>query len=131
MLISKQWINNVDMFTEGADSSLKMRSRVQARQIEGLLRFAEVMKWPHISEMRDYVENAYLDLLGGKTVKVDVWDWLFGVMLPGKWFSLKIMSVLVIATPSLSSHGTTPYLNTGTATFPTKVTDFICYHPLF
>jgi hypothetical protein len=113
MLISKQWINNVDMFIEGADPDLKMRSRVQARQIEGLLRFAEIMKWPYLGEMRDYVENAYVDLLGGKTVKVDVWDWLFGISLPGKWFSFKIMSVLVTATPSLSNHGTTPYINSG------------------
>jgi hypothetical protein len=121
MLISKQWINNVDMFIEGADSNLKMRSRVQARQIEGLLRFAEIMKWPHLGEMRDYVENAYVDLLGGKTVKVDVWDWLFGVMLPGRWYAFKIMSVLVTATPSLSNHGTTPYVNSGESTlFLTK-----------
>src|ERR1700683_3494610 len=113
MLISKQWINNVDMFTEGGDSNLKMRSRVQARQIEGLLRFAEIMKWPHLSEMRDYVENAYVDLVGGKTVKVDLWDWLFGIMLPGKFYASKIMSVLVTATPSLSSHGAMPYVNSG------------------
>ena len=116
MLISKQWINNVDMYIEGADSNLKMRSRVQARQIEGLLQFAEIMKWPHLSEMRDYVENAYVDLLGGKTVKVDLWDWLFGIMLPGRLFSFKIMSVLVTATPSLSSHGTAPNVNSGTST---------------
>jgi hypothetical protein len=113
MLISKQWINNVDMFTEGGDSNLKMRSRVQARQIDGLLRFAEIMEWPQINEMRDYVENAYVDLVGGKTVKVDLWDWLFGILLPGKFYASKIMSVLVTATPSLSSHGVMSYVNLG------------------
>ena len=113
MLISKQWINNVDMCTDGAHAALKMRSRVQARQIEGILRFAEIMRWPYLSEMRDYVENAYVALLGGQTVNVDLWDWLFGVMLPGQWMSNKIMSALVIATPSLSGHGSMPYFDCG------------------
>lgn len=115
MLISKLWVDNVDMTTEddGYVSNSKFRSRVQARQIEGLLRFAELMKWPHLSEMRDFVENAYVDLLGGKQVKVDVWDWLFGLILPGWYFSWKIMSVLVMATPSLSHSGTMQFNNSG------------------
>ncbi|KIM86353.1 hypothetical protein PILCRDRAFT_322985 [Piloderma croceum F 1598] len=112
MLISKQWINNVEMFT-GGDSKLEMRSRVQARQIDGLLRFAEIMEWPQISEMRDYVENVYVDFVGGKTVTVDLWEWLFGIMLPGKFYASKIMSALVTATPSLGSYGAIPYVNLG------------------
>jgi hypothetical protein len=113
VLISKQWIENVDMMADGNDSSLRMRSHVQARQVEGLLRFGEIMKWPYLGETRDFVENAYLELLGGKTVGINLWDWLFGVTLPGKWFSFKIMTVLVTATPSLSNHGAAPYFNSG------------------
>jgi hypothetical protein len=79
MIISRQWINNVDMFMEsdleGVSFDVKLRSRVQARQIEGLLRFAELMRWPHLGEMRDYVENAYVDLVGGKNVNINLWDW--------------------------------------------------------
>lgn len=103
MFISQIWIQNVEVtqFEKG----FKMKSLVHGAQIESLLRFAEILKWPHLDETRHYVENVYSSLQAGETVPLDLWDWLFGIMLPGRWFASKVMTALVLATPSTKSMG--------------------------
>src|ERR1700753_4334221 len=59
----------------------------------GLLRFAEALSWPFVDEAREVLETAYSDLVGGSTtVGWDLRDWLFGLVLPGKFFRHRIMS---------------------------------------
>lgn len=41
---------------------IEFYSLVHERQVEGLVRFAELMAWPALGEMRVYVEDAYLDV---------------------------------------------------------------------
>ncbi|KAH8193742.1 hypothetical protein TruAng_012090 [Truncatella angustata] len=97
-----------------AMKTIEIHSRVHGQQVEGLLKFAEQMKWPFINETRDFAEEAYSDLRGGKTLPIDLHDWLFGLILPGKWFSYKIMAALVLATPCLAkSLGQAPYYECG------------------
>ena len=103
MLISKLWIENVEMVPNG--NEFKLQSRVHESQIEGLLKFAEMLEWPYITETRSYAENVYSKLRAGQNVPSDLLDWLFGVVMPGQLFAPKVMSALVLATPSLRKLG--------------------------
>ncbi|KIM22050.1 hypothetical protein M408DRAFT_29057, partial [Serendipita vermifera MAFF 305830] len=94
--------------------SLEWHSLVHEKQIEGLLRFAEILKWPFMNETRDYAEDVYGNIRGGNTVPPDVWDWIYGMVLPGKWMAYKIFAVLVLSTPSLAKEiGTAHYFDHG------------------
>ncbi|KXN81750.1 Small glutamine-rich tetratricopeptide repeat-containing protein 2 [Leucoagaricus sp. SymC.cos] len=79
----------------------EFHSLIHGQQVEGLLLFAEKIKWPYMNEVRDYAEDVYSELRGGGTVDVHLHDWLFGLVLPGKWFAFKIMSALILCTPGL------------------------------
>ncbi|KAK4144707.1 small glutamine-rich tetratricopeptide repeat-containing protein 2 [Dichotomopilus funicola] len=81
--------------------TLELHSLVHEQQVEGLLHFAERIKWPYINEVRDYAEDAYSALRSGSTLNIHLHDWLFGITLPGKWFAFKIMTALILCTPSL------------------------------
>lgn len=59
-------------------------------------------------------ENVYSDLIADKsTVGLDLWDWLFGTFLPGKYGSYKIMASLVACTPTLRSYGAASWYDSG------------------
>jgi tetratricopeptide (TPR) repeat protein len=79
----------------------ELHSLVHEQQVEGLLLFAQRIKWPYINEVRDYAEDAYATIRGGGTINIHLHDWLFGLTLPGKWFAFKIMTALVLCTPSI------------------------------
>ncbi|KAJ3566753.1 hypothetical protein NP233_g6809 [Leucocoprinus birnbaumii] len=79
----------------------EFHSLIHAQQVEGLLLFAEKMKWPYINEVRDYAEDVYISLRAGGTVNMHLHDWLYGIVLPGKWYSFKIMTALVLCTASI------------------------------
>ncbi|KAL1914536.1 uncharacterized protein VTP21DRAFT_8161 [Calcarisporiella thermophila] len=83
------------------EKSIQLHSHVHEKQVEGLLRFAEILKWPYMNETRDYAEDIYSNLRSGSTINLNLWDWLFGTVLPGKWAAHKIMTALVLCTPSL------------------------------
>ncbi|KFY19217.1 hypothetical protein V493_08076 [Pseudogymnoascus sp. VKM F-4281 (FW-2241)] len=92
---------------------VEMHSNVHERQVEGLLFFAERMKWPFINEVRDYAEDVYTNLRGGETIDINLHDWLFGIVLPGKWFSFKIMTALLLCTKSVKDIGVAHYYECG------------------
>ncbi|KAL2173144.1 prion-inhibition and propagation-domain-containing protein [Thermothelomyces heterothallicus CBS 202.75] len=79
----------------------ELHSLVHEQQVEGLLHFAERIKWPFINEVRDYAEDAYSTIRGGGTINIHLHDWLYGLTLPGKWFAFKIMTALILCTPSI------------------------------
>ncbi|KAJ7017007.1 prion-inhibition and propagation-domain-containing protein [Mycena alexandri] len=100
--------NFLDQEWEITGKSPEFHSRVHEQQVGGLLLFAERIKWPYINEVRDFAEDVYANLRSGATIPPDLYDWLFGLTLPGKWMSFKIMSALICCTPSL-------FENVGTA----------------
>lgn len=81
--------------------TLELHSLVHEQQVEGLLLFAERIKWPFINEVRDFAEEAYSTIRGGGTINIHLHDWLFGLTLPGRWFAFKIMTALILCTPSI------------------------------
>jgi hypothetical protein len=86
----------------------------QQLKAEGLIRFGEALSWPYMDEARNYIENAYRDLIsGGGVVGFDICDWLFGLILPGKIFRHRIMCCLVYASPSIRSFNPAPFYDNG------------------
>ncbi|KAK2774211.1 hypothetical protein FQN53_003721 [Emmonsiellopsis sp. PD_33] len=81
-------------------------SKVQERQIEGLIYFAKAMKWPHLEEACQQIPKAY----ALKNSNGNLHDWMFGLTLPGKWFAVTLMASLVACTPSTGlSNGPDDY----------------------
>jgi tetratricopeptide (TPR) repeat protein len=92
---------------------LHVRSIVHERQAEGLLVFAEKMKWPYIDEVRDCLETVYKNVEAGLAIDFFLHDWLTGVILPGRWFAFTIMSALIMCSPSITDLGVAQYYNSG------------------
>jgi hypothetical protein len=84
-------------------------------QSRGLIQFAEALAWPYMGEARDFIENAYQNLIlnGFKAIDPDICDWLYGLTLPGKTFRHRIICCLVYASPSVRSIGPAPLYDNG------------------
>ena len=94
--------------------TVEFHSVIHEQQVEGLLLFAERMRWPYVNEVRDYAEDVYSSIRAGGTVGIDLHDWLYGIVLPGKWFAFKIMTALVQCTLSIKDKtGIAPYFDCG------------------
>lgn len=100
-------------------AEVHLHSRCHEQQVEGLILFAERIKWPWINDVRDYAEEAYSNLRGGQMTPAHLHDWLFGMTLPGQWFSFKIMTALIMCTPAMNETmdetmaGIAPYYDCG------------------
>ncbi|KAH6626043.1 prion-inhibition and propagation-domain-containing protein [Chaetomium sp. MPI-SDFR-AT-0129] len=98
----------------------ELYSLVHEQQVEGLLHFAERIKWPYINDVRDYAEDVYSTLRSGSTINMHLHDWLYGLTLPGKWFAFKIMTALILCTPGLKDKvGIAHYFDCGLS-LPTR-----------
>lgn len=84
-----------------------------ASQAEGLIRFAEAMAWPYMTEARNYIENVYNNLLAGQATGFDMYDWLYGLILPGKIFRHRIMCCLVYCSPTIRHLNGAPFYDNG------------------
>ncbi|GAB1213864.1 hypothetical protein ATERTT37_003017 [Aspergillus terreus] len=99
---------------ESQMGSVELHSRCHEQQVEGLIHFAERMKWPWVNDVRDFAEEAYSNLRGGQPTPVQLEEWLYGLTLPGQWFSIKIMSALIFCTPTLATTlRAAPYYDCG------------------
>jgi tetratricopeptide (TPR) repeat protein len=103
----------LDQDWEIVGKKVELHSSVHERQVEGLLFFAEKIKWPFINEVRDFAEDLYTNLRGGEEISVHLHDWLYGIILPGKWFAFKIMTVLILCTGSVRDIGVAYYFECG------------------
>ncbi|KAL4922954.1 tetratricopeptide repeat protein [Aspergillus undulatus] len=92
----------------------QLQPLVLNQQIEGLLLFAERLKWPYLDETREGIWSHHAKLESGATVPWHVWDWLYRLSLPGPWFAHKIMAALIECTPSLAQDpGTANFAECG------------------
>jgi hypothetical protein len=101
-------------FTKDDIKAYTLYASQYQRQAEALIRFGEAMEWPYIDEARNYIENAYEDLITAKPVPSwDIYDWLFGLILPGKIYRHRIMACLVHSSPTIRSFSSAPYWDNG------------------
>ncbi|KAI8719147.1 hypothetical protein NCS52_00695100 [Fusarium sp. LHS14.1] len=78
---------------------------VHDEQIEGLVRFAELMEWPGLDEIQEFLEPRGATVLPSAMGTHKLLDWAFGTVLPGSGHVCTIMPALVLATPSLLRMG--------------------------
>ncbi|KAG8534015.1 uncharacterized protein KY384_000857 [Bacidia gigantensis] len=84
------------------------------RNSEALIRFAECMQWPYMDEARNYMEDAYINLGSAKeAISLDICDWLYGLILPGKFFRHRILCCLVFASCSSRALKGAPFYDNG------------------
>jgi tetratricopeptide (TPR) repeat protein len=86
---------------ETIGKTVQLHSRVHEQQVEGLLLFAQKLKWPHLNETRAFAEEVYDSVRDSRTINPFLWDWLFGLILPGRWFAYTIMVALLQCTPCI------------------------------
>ncbi|TGJ72921.1 hypothetical protein EYR41_000045 [Orbilia oligospora] len=96
--------------------SVEFHSKIHERQVEGLIMFAERMKWPWVHEVREAAEDVYSKIRGGAVTPFHIVDWIFGLTLPGEWMSLKIMSSMVLLTESVKNQGVAAFYDCGFVT---------------
>ncbi|KAJ5369217.1 uncharacterized protein N7496_008977 [Penicillium cataractarum] len=117
MHASERWLDGVHVKMpdpKGKPNYVELHSLVHEQQVEGLVRFAETMAWPALGEMRIFAEEVYAGIRAGMTnTSTHLWDWLYGLMLPGNAFIFAIMAALVAATPSLQSLGAAQFYASG------------------
>ncbi|KAF3894273.1 HeLo domain-containing protein [Trichophyton interdigitale] len=80
-------------------------SKVIEQQMDGLLAFAKHMEWEYLDETREFSEQAswkYKDFFQSSGLAT---DWSYGLTLPGKWMSFKIMATLIHSSPSTRQLG--------------------------
>lgn len=85
-------------------NSISLRSRVHKQQVRGLLAFAQTLQWPHLAEASAYAQTAYADFVRGIPINSLLYDWLYGLVLPGRWFAVTIMTALVQCSSSIRDH---------------------------
>jgi len=103
MTLAERWMKSVLVkLPDETKTYCEYHSLVHERQVvEGLIRFAEAINWPHIYEMREFAEDAYIKIRSGGRLPLQLWSWIFGLVLPGNNFIYIIMQSLVGATPGL------------------------------
>lgn len=94
-------------------------SKVIEQQMDGLLTFAKDMEWEYLDETREFAEQAswkYKNFFQSSGLAT---DWSYGLTLPGKWMSLKIMATLIHSSPSTRQLGPAQDYDDGVS-LPTK-----------
>lgn len=120
IVLAALWMENVVIqgpkagLTKDDPKAYTLYASQNQRQVEALIRFGEAMEWPYMDEARNYIENAYQDLIAARPVPSwDIYDWLFGLVLPGKCYRHRIMACLVHSSPTIRSIGSAPYWENG------------------
>lgn len=113
VVISKQWMESVTLRRTAA-GKYTLGATMHASQTQGLLQFAETIAWPYMDEARQHTSSLYTQLIANPANVPDyLKDWLYGLVLPGKFFRHRILSCLVLACPSSKHLGFAPYYNSG------------------
>lgn len=114
LIIAKRWWDGMNLTLNPASpGNYSWHSLVYEQQTSGLIRFAELMNWPYLRSVRSKIETCYRDLRSGATVNANMWDWIFGLSLPGKYYSFKAMSALITFSRETESLGAAPYYDSG------------------
>jgi hypothetical protein len=109
VLLSRPWILNIGLRL--IDGSFRLQPALLDQQMEGLLSFAELLQWPYLFEVQNYadiVQHATPQRLHSLAANPYMWDWLYGLTLPGRYFAHKIMLALVLASQSTKNLGLAP-----------------------
>ncbi|KAF4964882.1 hypothetical protein FSARC_7227 [Fusarium sarcochroum] len=108
MEIAHRWVQGIRL-TAWNDDGFDIEMLVHVKQLEGLLRFAEVIQWPHPDELRSFIQRqsqtqCQTQILGGGGTQ-RLLNLMYGIVLPGASYVFTIMTALVAATPEITFLG--------------------------
>ncbi|KAJ0161137.1 hypothetical protein CTA2_6706, partial [Colletotrichum tanaceti] len=84
--------------------SFEAREATKARQTNGILRFAEEMQWPYLSEMRETAAKWLTPEASNIIMDIRAWDWTGGLVLPGAMFPMAMIGTLYGMSPTLRTR---------------------------
>jgi hypothetical protein len=114
MLLAKRWIDNIDTIWHPNKVQYQFISKIAQQQIEGLIKFADMINWPYRDMVATGITEGYKLFQSGAEVHNHVWDWLHGSCLPGRRYSITAMTTLVLfSPPEIAVLGTAPYYHGG------------------
>ncbi|KAK2018744.1 hypothetical protein LZ32DRAFT_653516 [Colletotrichum eremochloae] len=113
LVAAELWSQNMDFIT--SQDRFEPRKAVQTRQVGGILAFAEEMRWPYLSEIRETARKLLASEASKMALDIRTWDWLGGLVLPGAMFPLAVIGTLYSMSPTLSTRmpGTTVKIHRG------------------
>lgn len=113
VVIAKQWMENVTIRRSPTGSYI-LAAIYHASQTQGLVQFAEAIGWPYMDETRLETAGLFTKLTANPAnVHNYLKDWMYGLVLPGKFFRHRILSCLVLASPTTKHLGYAPYYDSG------------------
>ena len=109
-VISRQWMENVKMAKSPTTNGFVISAMRSSTQEQALISFAETIGWPYMDEARQNINGVYQKIAASPaTVHNYIIDWIYGLILPGKFFRHHIMTCLVLACPSTKHLGIAPF----------------------
>lgn len=109
MIAADLWVRHLEIKPEAGGFGIP--KAVFQRQIHGIIRFVDEMRWPYADETQK-AANHLLEAKPEETnVDVHMRDWIVGLVLPGAVFPLIIVGVLYKLSPTLRPHIPTASLN--------------------
>ncbi|KAL9046512.1 MAG: hypothetical protein Q9214_000669 [Letrouitia sp. 1 TL-2023] len=103
MLVAERVMDGLSLITPKDTEKPRIHLKCDQldRQIDGLVRFAELLKWPYLNAARTVIEDSPYELSRGEGIGASMADWMYCALLPGKWASVHAMGALVECTPEL------------------------------
>ncbi|KAJ5689117.1 hypothetical protein N7462_003509 [Penicillium macrosclerotiorum] len=103
MAAADLWARSMEI-PDKPDQGYTVSPGVLRRQLDGIVKFADEMQWPHANEVRKTVDQLRKAKISDLKVDVRVHDWICGLILPGASFPLVLLGVLYRLSPTLQAN---------------------------
>ncbi|GKT57156.1 TPR domain containing protein [Colletotrichum tofieldiae] len=101
LVAAELWSQNMEL---SGQARFEPHKAVQERQVGGILAFAEAMRWPFLSEIRETAQKLLTSEPDQMALDIRAWDWLGGLVLPGAQFPLAVIGTLYSMSPTLRTR---------------------------
>ncbi|AEO61916.1 hypothetical protein MYCTH_2312683 [Thermothelomyces thermophilus ATCC 42464] len=107
LALARRWRDNIRVDEYGSEpDNIRLRYKLKRRQVKMLKRFAQMMKWPNLSEtlgsLKRRDEESTLDLVSSHAMA-----FFSGLVLPGPTFTFLIMNALIDIDPDRATDDLT------------------------
>ncbi|KAJ3496635.1 hypothetical protein NLG97_g2514 [Lecanicillium saksenae] len=102
LIMADLWTSN---FEPSGETTFVPTKNTLYQQFDGLLRFVKEMHWPYEEEVRDAVRQLRLADPAQMSYEMTSWDWVNGMVFPGSFFTLGVVTVITSMSPSLREKG--------------------------
>jgi hypothetical protein len=92
MIAAELWLQGMQIQpSTQSGQSFTCRPETRKQQIEGMISFAEKMKWPYLDEAREFLQTLTDTTAVVSGLGIRLWDWIMGLVLPGMAFAVTLM----------------------------------------